>query len=94
MTHDQMIAVIAHHRDGGEVEYKHVDNTDDDYTLDPSPSFDFVTFDYRVKPEPRSLWIIISESDATFTFKTSKAALDFSRNFPTWKISEYKEVLP
>ena len=54
MTHDEMIAVIAHHRDGGEVEYKHVDNCD--YCLDSSPCFDFSQFDYRIKPGPLVLW--------------------------------------
>lgn len=56
MTHDEMIAVIAHHRDGGEVECKHVEIFD--YCLDSSPCFDFSRFDYRAKPEPLVLWAV------------------------------------
>ena len=57
MTHDEMIAVIAAHRDGKAVE-----------ALDPSfgkwraatgPCWDFSRFDYRIKPEPMVVWVTV-----------------------------------
>ena len=93
MTHDEMIAVIAHHRDGGKVEYKHVENTDDDYIFDPSPSFDFVTFDYRIKPEPRSLWVVRYQSgNIAGTYTDLVSAESRAKDVNNSTIHEYKEV--
>ena len=57
MTHDEMIAVIAHHRDGGKVEYmaggKWIEVANPNFSF-----FDFRTCDYRPKPEPLVLWAV------------------------------------
>jgi hypothetical protein len=61
MTHDEMIAVIMHHKNGGEVEcrckpdgawiYKqHVDIN----------GFDFSRYDYRAKTEPMVIFAEVS----------------------------------
>jgi len=54
MTHDEMIAVIAHHKNGGEVQCKNKQVCD--YWINEShiesEGFDFTLFDYRAKPEP------------------------------------------
>jgi len=58
MTHDEMIAVIAHHKSGGEVECRckgdgvwirecHLD----------ARGFNFADFDYRAKPEPMVIYV-------------------------------------
>jgi len=55
MKHDEMIAVIAHHKDEGEIEYRlkaHVTWKDA-----PSPWWDFDKFDYRAKPEPMVIYV-------------------------------------
>lgn len=58
MTHDEMIAVIQHHKNGGKVEYKHYDNAV--YVDDVHPSWDFSTFNYRPKPEPMVIFAEVS----------------------------------
>jgi len=50
MTHDEMVAVIEHHKNGGEVEYSYQDKGiwSDCF----SPSWNFDTYDYRIKENP------------------------------------------
>ena len=58
MTHDEMIEVIAHHKNGGKVECKckgdgvwirecHLDEY----------GYNFADFDYRAKPEPMVVYV-------------------------------------
>jgi hypothetical protein len=63
MTHDEMIAVIEHHKNGGEVEcisktngkrWVYATHIDDG-------AFDFIKFNYRIKPEPMTLWLEINK---------------------------------
>jgi hypothetical protein len=58
MTHDEMIAVIAHHRDGGKVEVAHKRGSYWESTI--SPCWDFQSFDYRPKPEPMVIFAEVS----------------------------------
>jgi hypothetical protein len=62
MTHDEMIAVITHHKNGGKVEFRckgddiwvkvnHID----------AHGFNFGAFEYRAKPEPLVLWYLRTE---------------------------------
>jgi hypothetical protein len=62
MTHDEMIAVITHHKNGGKVQCRckgdgvwirerHLD----------ALGFNFATFDYRAKPEPLVMWQLRTE---------------------------------
>jgi len=57
MTHDEMIVVIQHHKNGGKVQYS-IKNRNEfhDYTDGCNPSWDFHNSDYRAKPEPLVLW--------------------------------------
>lgn len=62
MTHDEQIAVIAAHRDGKAIQYWYP-NTETWGDLSKTARFNFVEWDYRVKPEPkpdyhliRNLW--------------------------------------
>jgi hypothetical protein len=57
MTHDEMIKVIQHHRDGGKVQYS-IKNRNEfhDFTDGYEPIWDFDNSDYRAKPEPMVLW--------------------------------------
>jgi hypothetical protein len=58
MTHDEMIAVIAHHRDGGKVQYKHKIGMNEWSDIDPT--WDFSYSDYRPKPEPMVIFAEVS----------------------------------
>jgi hypothetical protein len=59
MTHDEMIAVITHHKNGGKVEYK--DHSAEIWTeLYAKPLWNFAHHDYRIKPEPMVIFAEVS----------------------------------
>jgi len=64
MTHDQMIEVLAAHRDGKRIEFKCYG---DDMWKDccPDPTWSFYRFEYRIKPEPKKPreWTMVSMSN-------------------------------
>jgi len=61
MTHEEMIAVIAHHRDGGKVQCRVKNDTKwHDYDRDDEPLWEFATFDYRPKPKPMVIFAEVS----------------------------------
>jgi len=63
MTHDEMIAVIAAHRDGKTIQFQYLTNQYPDEWSVPlegrSPSWSFGTHRYRVKPEPLTIWATV-----------------------------------
>lgn len=93
MTHDEMIAVIAHHRDGGKVEIADQGKGNFEDTL--NPIWDFNEFDYRIKPEPRSLWEIRNSNGRHDSAWADKSDAEMRASlFTHYTITEYKEVLP
>ena len=58
MTHDEMIAVIQHHKDGGEVEFY---NDKFWNKVDGIPSWDFRTYMYRPYIEPKPKQVVVIE---------------------------------
>jgi len=73
MTHDEMIAVITHHKNGGEVEYY----TGDDigWILCDDPVWNFGESDYRPKPEPMTIYAEICDKNGIL-MRTSKVPID------------------
>ena len=66
MTHDEMIAVIAAHKEGKEIQFKFKNLPD--WEKCREPIWDFHAFDYRVKPEPREPMVIwVNEYKNGFT---------------------------
>ena len=61
MTHDEMIAVIQHHKDGGKVECR---CKGDGVWINENHlemrGFNFADFDYRAKPEPMTIFAEVS----------------------------------
>jgi hypothetical protein len=55
MTHDEMIAVIQRHKNGGKIEYRL--KADVTWKDAGSPWWDFDRFDYRAKPEPMVVYV-------------------------------------
>jgi len=73
MTHDEMITVIAHHKNGGEIEYRL--KADVTWRDAPSPWWDFDEFDYRAKPKPLVLWHLVKEDgECCGTYHNRKSA--------------------
>ncbi len=59
MTHDEMIAVIQHHKNGGKIEY--ITHGDKQWReLCFNPLWNFATHDYRIKPEPMVIFAEVS----------------------------------
>lgn len=78
MTHDEMIAVIEHHKHGGKVECKSKDGgLWKEVTTKIGPAWDFYSYDYRAKPEPLAIWAEIIENGhiARYTFTESKPCM-------------------
>jgi hypothetical protein len=57
MTHDEMITVITHHKNGGEVQCLNHSAGDDRWIPIKNPAWNFPECDYRAKPEPVILWL-------------------------------------
>ena len=56
MTHDEMIAVIAHHVKGGEIEYRIKGLLT--WQAAATPNWDFSRYEFRAKPEPLVIYIV------------------------------------
>jgi hypothetical protein len=63
MTHDEMIAVIQHHKNGGEVECLNRSVDDDRWVAIKNPAWNFPECDYRAKPEPATLWLELDKNE-------------------------------
>jgi hypothetical protein len=92
MTHDEMIAVIQHHKNGGKLEYMgHAGNTW--ASVKGDPIWNFAAHDYRSKPEPRILWVVMYLSgNPAGCFDTKDAAMIHAASIHVATIHEYKEV--
>ena len=76
MTHDEMILVITHHKNGGKVQCKH--QSDDNWSdfIDCVPRWDFWQFKYRAKPEPLAIWAeIINGHVARYSSRETKPCM-------------------
>ena len=94
MSHDEMIAVIEHHKNGGKVEY--MGRSEITWTpVSGNPLWNFAAHDYRVKPEPRSLWRVEHENgNSAGTFDDEYQAKIYCSSLSGAIIRQYKEVLP
>lgn len=61
MTHDEIISVVKHHRDGGEVEYQEPGDDEWHGMTDPIDHMDFSCFDYRIKPTKQKRLLTVKE---------------------------------
>lgn len=69
MTIDEMIAVMQHYRDGGEVEYKR--NLDAQWLAMRHEVWNFSEYDYRIKEKPKTNTRTVYE----YMYKTSRGTL-------------------
>jgi hypothetical protein len=60
MTHDEMIAVLTHHKNGGKVDVKLKENRNWT-TCKDDPVWCFDCYDYRAKPEPQVIYADCNE---------------------------------
>jgi hypothetical protein len=90
MTHDEMIAVIAAHRDGKSLQIHHVKQwKDTTLTLDRLVELMHGNWHFRVKPEPQSIFIPLAHSgDLVKRYYETLTKLRAE-----WPDSEYKEFV-
>jgi len=96
MTHDEMIAVIQADKDGSAVQYRLIRGGDDSWTDGKSGGFiwDFSKYEYRVKPEPRSLWISFDERGKPQLSAESAEQADCLTRIEGKTFFLFREVLP
>ena len=54
---DYMIATMQAAKEGKAIQRRHLHDTDARWRDAPEPSWNWSTFDYRVKPAPRRIWL-------------------------------------
>lgn len=85
MSHDAMIEVISAHKAGKTIQYRHISWTkdkgwqDNPVHLVAGPNFDFMDFEYRVKPEPREFWVFISGDHRGEMYPVAQIGFDGQR---------------
>lgn len=75
MTHDEMIAVIQAHKEGKQIEYRTI-NPESPWVYVKNPKWDFPQIEYRVKPEPRTFWLVSTPAGAHFGYTNYTEAKD------------------
>ena len=73
MTHDEMIDVITHHKNGGKVEY--FSDEDNGWFEADYPVWNFEDTKYRPKPEPMTIYAEICDKNGVL-MRTSKEPID------------------
>jgi len=97
MTHDEIIAVIAHYINGGRVECSRKGGMATGETRNwrecVVPAWDFSSYDYRAKPEPLVLWATIQKSGVIYSVSFKADDLqNHVLNNPTLTLKKFAEV--
>ena len=83
MTHDEMIAVIQHHKNGGKVQF----NPDNEWFDVAEPTWNFYSVDYRAKPEPQVIYADFNDNGPALFCSREKYTPPFGR-----KLRKFVEV--
>lgn len=90
MTVDQMIEVLTAYKAGKKIEVKGHDGVKWHNT--PKPAWDFVECDYRVKPEPKVLWVNEYKNGSGYGHTTRENAEGVARESHTRIAVRYVEM--
>lgn len=91
MTPKEMIEVLQHFVDGGEVEYR-----DDDgiWKRNIMPVWNFGTYAYRIKPKPLELWAVVKDVDDVLgVFNSNTSAHAFRDGAAIGRVIKVREVM-
>lgn len=93
MTHDEMIAVIEHHKKGGKVEIRPRHSTGG-WCDARTPSWSFADSEYRPKKEPVEVWGIVwhDGSVSNFLFKEREEAEEYAKGMCPDRVIKMVEV--
>jgi hypothetical protein len=76
MTHDEMIEVIQAHKDGKAIQAR-LAGGGSEWKRNTAPQWNFLSAEYRVKPEPKEYWLVPYKNKLGFTvFGSSTKNLD------------------
>ena len=89
MTHDEMIAVIAAHRDGAAVEARY--SLNGEWFLLETPRWTTNGTEYRIKPEPMVVWVNMYPSHVGGVY--SSEAIANAASAPTGVARKFIEVI-
>ena len=94
---DYMIAVMQAFKGGKAIRFRDRGNssTDANWEAAPRPSWDLATFEYRVKPEPRRIWLNFyptMEGRSSVCYDSRDEAAEFARYEDSQQI-EFVEVV-
>ncbi len=103
MTHDELIAVIAAHRDGKEIEARFREESYgsgpmgvffgkwESFTRDKWPLWDTYRWDYRIKPMPKMRPIRVDE--LPYIFETLEGDRNTIRSTHLWRRDDFSGQL-
>lgn len=96
MTKDETryaIAVMQAYVDGKEIEFRHLREGKFFELKDPSsPSWDFHTFEYRIKPSPKVIWVNEYPDDAIGVHATQEKAKQSASSRAARIAVPYREI--
>ncbi len=90
MTHNQMIEVIAAHRDKKTIQLLRSNGQWDDLAC---PVWDFANFKYRIKPEPREWWAVKYGDGSVICEPSKQDAVRAADGSPSREVIRVREVL-
>lgn len=65
MTHEKMIAVITARKEGKQIQYRRIGNTE--WSDTSKPVWNFALYEYQIKPEPpKPIYIYFSDAEECF----------------------------
>lgn len=93
MTHDEMIAVIEHHKKGGKVESR-TRHRPGRWSVAHFPLWKFDDYEYRIRKEPIVLWGIIWSDGlmGSSFFKEREEAEDYAKGMYFNRVFKMVEV--
>ena len=90
---DYMIAVMQAAKEGKEIQRRHLHGIDAPWIDTPKPSWNWSTFDYRVKPaEPRRIWVNMYDDRRGFAHPSREQANARADNYRV-ECVEFVEVV-
>lgn len=90
---DHMIAVLTAYKEGKTIQARHRDDEKTTWLQATEPCWDWETYDYRVKPEPRIVWINEYANGIWGCANSSKQAVKNSTSDECIACRKFVEVL-
>jgi hypothetical protein len=93
MTTQEKIDVLTAYRDGKQIQTRERGIHDSEWSETASPTWDFSRAEYRVKPEPRRIWVNSYAKQYTSFYFNSKMKADALAGPGRTECIEFVEVI-